>query len=83
MRIVRFASWLRRCAKFECTSDPWDPVPEEALSWGLPGVVWRHCVRRFVEMVRCRRVAPPHFHDDYGGAGIAVRIGANLELGGC
>ena len=69
-------------AKIECVRDPVDPVPEEALSWGRPGVIWRHCVRRLVETVRNGSVAPPHFHDDYGGAGIAVELRAYRELGG-
>lgn len=69
-------------AKIECIRDPLDPAPDEALSWGRPGVVWRHCVRRFVETVRRGRLASPQFHDDYGGAGIAVRVSAYHRLGG-
>jgi cellulose synthase/poly-beta-1,6-N-acetylglucosamine synthase-like glycosyltransferase len=69
-------------AKIECIRDPLDPVPHEALSWGRPGVLWRHCVRRLVETVRQGSVAPPHYHDDYGGAGIAVRVATYNELGG-
>ena len=69
-------------AKIECIRDPLDPVPDEALAWGRSGVVWRHRVRRFVETVRRGSVAPADLHDDYGGAGIAVRVAAYHELGG-
>ena len=69
-------------AKINCIRDPWDPVPDEALAWGRSGVVWRHRVRQFVETVRKGRVAPADLHDDYGGAGIAVRVSAYNKLGG-
>ncbi|MGD9804684.1 MAG: glycosyltransferase family 2 protein [Hyphomicrobiaceae bacterium] len=69
-------------AKIECVTDPLDPVPEDALDWGRPGIIWRHCVRRFVETVLSGRVASSQLHDDYGGAGIAVRVDAYHRLGG-
>jgi hypothetical protein len=69
-------------AKIECITDPLSPVPDEALAWGRPGVVWRHCVRRLVETVLRGQIAPMQLHDDYGGAGIAVRVDAYRRLGG-
>lgn len=69
-------------AKIEYLQDPFDPAPDAAIEWGRPGVVWRHRVRRLVETVRTGRIAPAHLHDDYGGAGIAIRVGAYRALGG-
>jgi hypothetical protein len=69
-------------AKIECIRDPLDPVSDQALAWGRPGVLWRHCVRRLVETVRSGRLASPDVHDDYGGAGVALRVDAYQALGG-
>ncbi len=69
-------------AKIECIRDPLDPVSEQALAWGRPGVLWRHSVRRLVETVRTGQLASPAVHDDYGGAGIAIRVDAYHSLGG-
>ena len=69
-------------AKIECIRDPLDPVSDQALAWGRPGVLWRHCVRRLVETVRNGRLASPDVHDDYGGAGISLRVDAYRALGG-
>lgn len=69
-------------AKIECVSDPFEPVSEEALEWGRPGVVWRHRVRQLVETIRTGCVPNPALHDDYGGAGIGIRVAAYRGLNG-
>ena len=69
-------------ARIDCVADPFDPAPEAAVAWGTPGVLWRHKVRTLAEAVRTGRVPCPPLHDDYGGAGIAIRFAAYDALGG-
>ncbi len=69
-------------ARIECLPDPFDPVPEEAVHWGTPHVTWRGKVRQLVETIRRGRVPDPPLHDDYGGAGIAIKVSAYRALGG-
>ncbi|MBB4658424.1 glycosyltransferase [Parvularcula dongshanensis] len=69
-------------ARIDCIADPFDPAPEAALAWGTPAVLWRHKVRTLAETVRTGQVPYPPLHDDYGGAGIAIRFAAYDALGG-
>ena len=69
-------------AKLECVPDPFDPVPQAALDWGTPAVLWRHAVRQLAETMRLGVQPDPPCHDDYGGAGIATTLDAYEALGG-
>ena len=69
-------------ARIDCVTDPFDPVPETVLDWGTPQVLWRHRVRQLAEAIRSGTPPDPRCHDDYGGAGIAVRVGTYHDLGG-
>ena len=69
-------------AQIVCVPDPYDPVPDAVLDWGTPQVLWRHRVRQLAETIRSGDAPDPRCHDDYGGAGIAVRVGAYRALGG-
>jgi hypothetical protein len=69
-------------ARIACIKDPYHPCSEAALAWGLPKVVWRSRVRQLVETVRRGFIPKPCLHDDYGGAGLAVRVGSYRALGG-
>ena len=69
-------------ARIACIADPFDPVPQAVLDWGTPQVLWRHRVRQLAETIRSGVLADPRCHDDYGGAGLAARVGAYHALGG-
>lgn len=69
-------------ARIDCIADPFDPVPQAVLDWGTPQVLWRYRVRQLAETFRTGALADPRCHDDYGGAGLAARVGAYRALGG-
>lgn len=69
-------------AKLRCIPDEFEPASPCAVDFAQRKAEWRHRVRELVETVRSGHRQFPPAHDDYGGAGIAVRVSAYRKLGG-